>query len=104
MSGTGSQLAGSSTKKMLRRLRIPTDWDLSRTFASFQNIAASESRTSFLKQSSRTLLRLGITRVRLGVPAANRSAKLAYERAGFQPYEMIYEKPIGRRDIFVLRA
>jgi ribosomal protein S18 acetylase RimI-like enzyme len=38
----------------------------------------------------------GIARVRLGVLAANRSARLAYERAGFQPYEMIYEKTIGR--------
>ena len=38
----------------------------------------------------------GITRVRVGVLAANRSARLAYERAGFQAYEMIYEKTIAR--------
>ena len=36
----------------------------------------------------------GIRRVRVGVLAANRSARLTYERAGFQPYEMIYEKTI----------
>ena len=38
----------------------------------------------------------GIARVRLGVLAANRSARLAYERAGFQPYEMIYERTITK--------
>jgi ribosomal protein S18 acetylase RimI-like enzyme len=38
----------------------------------------------------------GITRVRLGVLAANRSARLAYECAGFEPYKMIYEKTLRR--------
>lgn len=38
----------------------------------------------------------GVTRVRVGVLAVNRSARLAYERAGFQPYEMIYERTIVR--------
>ena len=46
----------------------------------------------------------GIRRVRVGVLAANRSGRLAYERAGFQPYEMIYEKTIAwvRRQLRVL--
>jgi len=38
----------------------------------------------------------GITRVRIGVLAANRSARLAYERAGFEPYEIVYEKTLVR--------
>jgi ribosomal protein S18 acetylase RimI-like enzyme len=37
----------------------------------------------------------GIRRFRVGVLAANRSGRLAYERAGFQPYEMIYKKTIA---------
>lgn len=32
-----------------------------------------------------------VARVRVGFLAANRSAKIAYERAGFRPYETIYE-------------
>jgi ribosomal protein S18 acetylase RimI-like enzyme len=37
----------------------------------------------------------GIRRFRVGVLAANRSGRLAYERAVFQPYEMIYKKTIA---------
>jgi ribosomal protein S18 acetylase RimI-like enzyme len=44
---------------------------------------------------------VGIRRVRVGVLAANRFARLAHERAGFQPYEMIYEKTIAWSDNFV---
>jgi ribosomal protein S18 acetylase RimI-like enzyme len=37
----------------------------------------------------------GITRLRLGTLAANTSARASYERAGFVPYEIIYEKLVG---------
>jgi ribosomal protein S18 acetylase RimI-like enzyme len=43
--------------------------------------------TDHLKQA-------GITRVRITTLAANRSARASYERAGFQPYEITYEKEI----------
>jgi phosphinothricin acetyltransferase len=37
----------------------------------------------------------GITRVRLGVLAANVAARASYERSGFTTYEIIYEKTIA---------
>jgi ribosomal protein S18 acetylase RimI-like enzyme len=36
--------------------------------------------------------RAGVRRVRMGVLAANRSARAAYEYTGFAPYEVIYER------------
>lgn len=39
----------------------------------------------------------GVTRVRIGSLAANRLARTAYERAGFSPYEVIYEKVIANK-------
>jgi ribosomal protein S18 acetylase RimI-like enzyme len=37
----------------------------------------------------------GVTRLRLNVLAANSMAQTSYERAGFSPYEIHYEKRIG---------
>ena len=42
------------------------------------------------------LARTGITRVRLTSLAANASAQAAYQRGGYQPYEIVYEKRIGQ--------
>jgi GNAT superfamily N-acetyltransferase len=42
--------------------------------------------------------RAGITRLRLGTLAANASARASYERGGFVPYEIIYEKLLGKPD------
>jgi ribosomal protein S18 acetylase RimI-like enzyme len=44
------------------------------------------------------LSRAGITRLRLGTLAANASARASYESAGFTPYEIIYEKLVGKQD------
>jgi ribosomal protein S18 acetylase RimI-like enzyme len=41
------------------------------------------------------LAALGLTRIRLNVLANNADARRAYEKAGFQPYEIIYEKKAG---------
>src|SRR5260370_37102480 len=41
------------------------------------------------------LKRTGIDHLRLHVLAANRSARTSYERAGFAPYEITYEKAPG---------
>jgi ribosomal protein S18 acetylase RimI-like enzyme len=38
----------------------------------------------------------GITRIRICALAANASASASYERAGFEPYEIIYEKLAAR--------
>jgi ribosomal protein S18 acetylase RimI-like enzyme len=40
--------------------------------------------------------RAGIRRLRLGTLAANASARASYESAGFTPYEIIYEKLVGK--------
>lgn len=37
----------------------------------------------------------GVTRMRIGALAANGSARASYERAGFSPYEVIFEKIIS---------
>lgn len=37
----------------------------------------------------------GITRLRISSLAMNAAARAAYERAGFAPYEIVYEKPMG---------
>jgi ribosomal protein S18 acetylase RimI-like enzyme len=36
----------------------------------------------------------GVTRVRLFMLAANRAARASYERSGYTPYEVAYEKPL----------
>ena len=41
------------------------------------------------------LARAGITRLRLFTLATNTSARTSYERAGFVPYEISYEKLVG---------
>jgi ribosomal protein S18 acetylase RimI-like enzyme len=41
------------------------------------------------------LVHPGITRIRIATLAANRSARRSYERAGFRPYEITYEKEMG---------
>ena len=38
------------------------------------------------------LARSGVSRIRLSVLAANAAARAAYERAGFAPHEVVYEK------------
>ena len=38
------------------------------------------------------LSRAGVTRIRIGALAANKTARGAYERAGFALYEVVYEK------------
>jgi ribosomal protein S18 acetylase RimI-like enzyme len=37
----------------------------------------------------------GVSRIRLGVLAANHAARAAYERSGFTLYEMVYEKVVA---------
>jgi len=41
---------------------------------------------------------LGVTRFRLFALAANGPARATYERAGFAPYEILYEKLVDGRD------
>jgi ribosomal protein S18 acetylase RimI-like enzyme len=43
----------------------------------------------------RHLLRAGVTRVRIASLATNAAARGTYERGGFVPYEIIYEKSMG---------
>jgi ribosomal protein S18 acetylase RimI-like enzyme len=37
----------------------------------------------------------GVSRIRLGALAGNMAARASYERSGFAPYEVIYEKVVG---------
>ncbi len=39
----------------------------------------------------------GVTRIRIGSLAANQPARTSYERAGFVPYEIMYEKKLPVR-------
>jgi ribosomal protein S18 acetylase RimI-like enzyme len=41
------------------------------------------------------LRRAGVTHLRIASLATNAAARAAYERGGFVPYEIIYEKPTG---------
>jgi len=41
------------------------------------------------------LRRAGVTRIRIGALAANRAARTSYERSGYAPYEVVYEKVVG---------
>jgi ribosomal protein S18 acetylase RimI-like enzyme len=49
---------------------------------------------ALLAAAERHLAATGITRVRIGVLAANRMAGRAYEKHGFEPYEVVYEKRV----------
>lgn len=48
-----------------------------------------------LRALSEHLGAAGVTRIRIGSLADNRSARASYERAGFMPYEIVYEKVIS---------
>lgn len=48
-----------------------------------------------LSAIERQLASRGITRVRIASLAANASAQTAYQRAGYEPYEIVFEKCIG---------
>ena len=48
-----------------------------------------------LDNISKQLGAAGVTRIRIGSLADNRSARSSYERAGFVPYEVVYEKVIS---------
>jgi GNAT superfamily N-acetyltransferase len=50
-----------------------------------------------LEGIERHLAKFGITRLRINSLAANKSARASYERAGFAPYEIVYEKMIDGR-------
>jgi ribosomal protein S18 acetylase RimI-like enzyme len=45
-----------------------------------------------LDNISERLGEAGVTRIRIGSLASNRSAQVSYERAGFVAYEILYEK------------
>jgi ribosomal protein S18 acetylase RimI-like enzyme len=47
---------------------------------------------ALLAAAERHLATTGVARLRIGVLAANRIACRAYEKHGFEPYEIIYEK------------
>ena len=48
--------------------------------------------SKLLSAIERHLAGPGITRVRIASLAANASAQMAYQRAGYEPYEIVYEK------------
>jgi ribosomal protein S18 acetylase RimI-like enzyme len=50
--------------------------------------------TRLLLAIEERLTRAGITRIRICSLAANASARASYERAGFEPYEITYEKSV----------
>jgi ribosomal protein S18 acetylase RimI-like enzyme len=41
----------------------------------------------------------GVARIRLSTLAANQAARAAYERSGYAPYEIVYEKAARGRDL-----
>ena len=49
-----------------------------------------------LAAAERHLIGAGVTRLRINVLANNAEARRAYERYGFTPYEVMYEKRIAR--------
>src|SRR5262249_36385646 len=49
-----------------------------------------------LASMERHFARAGVTRFRLFALAANTQARTSYEGAGFAPYEILYEKLVGR--------
>jgi hypothetical protein len=70
----------------------------------FRGLAGSRPRTSVkcriptVSGTSPILAGLGIARLRINSLAANKSARASYERAGFAPYEIVYEKMTQIRD------
>jgi ribosomal protein S18 acetylase RimI-like enzyme len=51
--------------------------------------------TRLLEEIERHLAGFGIARIRVNSLAENKSARASYERAGFAPYEIVYEKTLG---------
>jgi len=51
---------------------------------------------ALLRAAEDHLASTGITRVRINVLAANAMARRAYEKHGFKPYEVMYEKRLRR--------
>ncbi len=51
--------------------------------------------TRLLKEIERHLAGFGIARIRINSLIENKSARASYERAGFAPYEIVYEKMLG---------
>ncbi|HUL09726.1 MAG TPA: GNAT family N-acetyltransferase [Candidatus Acidoferrum sp.] len=51
---------------------------------------------ALLRAAEDHLASTGITRVRINVLAANAMARRAYEKHGFEPYEVMYEKRLRR--------
>ena len=43
----------------------------------------------------------GIKRIRLYALAANKAARTSYERSGYAPYEIVYEKAAGAPDVAI---
>jgi ribosomal protein S18 acetylase RimI-like enzyme len=50
--------------------------------------------TQLLEEIERHLVGFGIARIRINSLAENKSARASYERAGFAPYEIVYEKAL----------
>jgi ribosomal protein S18 acetylase RimI-like enzyme len=48
-----------------------------------------------LNEIERHLAGFGVARIRINSLAENKSARASYERAGFAPYEIVYEKTLG---------
>jgi ribosomal protein S18 acetylase RimI-like enzyme len=48
-----------------------------------------------LKEIERHLAGFGVARIRINSLAGNKFARVSYQRAGFAPYEIIYEKTLG---------
>lgn len=53
---------------------------------------------ALLEAAEAHLVLTGVSRVRINVLAANRMARRAYEKHGFEPYEVMYEKRLQRSD------
>ena len=53
---------------------------------------------ALLQAAETHLAPTGISRVRINVLAANAMARRAYEKHGFEPYEVMYEKRLGQSD------
>src|SRR5271165_2839166 len=54
--------------------------------------------SALLEALEARLRRGGVARIRLSALAANAAARKVYERSGFKPYEVVYEKVVGSRD------
>ena len=51
-----------------------------------------------LRALESALRHAGARRVRVGALAMNKMARTAYEKSGYSPYEVIYEKALTDRD------